>query len=296
MSGANSDAEERNDDLTVIVPTWNSATRLERALDSVERNLRPEKVVIIDRDSEDSTTQIAQRHGAEVLTDTTSLGSARMKGVRASETEWVCFVDDDISIPEGFALNVKDAVADDVGALQGAVISVHHPHREMLIDEYERRFSGQSTYDLRPGERGLTSATIIKKDIIEDLELADINAWEDWLITQKVIDSGHRWIVTKPYVDHFHEYEDLARKGGWNAAGVLNLAKTGRMPRMQALRWYLNIALEAGQNALRLTIRFRDPRLFFLQTRLLANILLAPRHIFGVVPRRPRTARSRSAR
>jgi glycosyltransferase involved in cell wall biosynthesis len=292
MSSASSEADERNDDLTVIVPTWNSATRLQRTLDTVERNLRPGKVVIIDRDSEDSTRQIAERQGAEVLTDTVSLGSARMKGVRASGSEWVCFVDDDISIPEGFPSNLKGKADDDVGALQGAVVTVHQPYRSMLIDEYERRFSGQDTFDLRSGERGLTSATIIRRDLIEDLELADMDTWEDWLITQKVIDSGHRWVVTRPYVDHFHEYEDLAQKGGWNAAGVLNLARTGRIPRFQALRWYLSIALGAGQDAVRLPVRFRDPRLFFLQARLLAYILLAPRHVFGVVPRRPRAARN----
>ena len=186
---------------------------------------------------------------------------------------------------------IEKTVDDDVGAVQGAVVSVHQPYRNMLIDEYERRFSGRDTFDLRPGERGLTSATLIRKDLIEDLELADMDTWEDWLITQKVIDSGHRWVVTRPYVDHFHEYEDLAKKGGWNAAGVLNLARTGRIPRLQALRWYLDIALEAGQNALRLTVRYREPRLFFHQARLLGYVLLAPRHVFGVVPRRPRATK-----
>lgn len=290
MNRVSSEAEERND-LTVIVPTWNSASRLERALDTVNRNLRPGKVFIIDRESEDSTRQIAERQGAEVLTDTVSLGSARMKGVRASGSEWVCFVDDDISIPEGFPMDVEKTVDEDVGALQGAVVSVHQPYRSMLIDEYERRFSGRDTFDLRPGERGLTSATFIRKDLIADMELADMDTWEDWLITQKIIDSGHRWVVTRPYVDHFHEYEDLAKKGGWNAAGVLNLARTGRLPRLQAMRWYLNIALEAGQNAMRLTVRYRDPRLFLHQARLLGYVLLAPRHVFGVVPRRPRPAK-----
>jgi glycosyltransferase involved in cell wall biosynthesis len=292
MSGAGSEAKERNDDLTVIVPTWNSATRLERALDTVERNLRPGKVVIVDRESEDSTRQIAERQGAEVLTDIVSLGSARMKGVRASDSEWVCFVDDDIGIPEEFTSIIEGKVDDSVGALQGAVISVHQPFRDILIDEYEGRFSGKDTFDLRPGERGLTSATLVRKDLIEDLELGDMDTWEDWLITQRIIDSGHRWVVTRPYVDHFHEYEDLAQKGGWNAAGVLNLARTGRIPRRQALRWYLDIALVAGKNAVRLPIRFRDPRLFFHQARLLTYVLLAPRHVFGVVPRKPRVGRT----
>jgi glycosyltransferase involved in cell wall biosynthesis len=284
-----SHAEELNAELTVIVPTWNSAARLDRALESVERNLRPGKMVIVDRESEDGTRQIAERHGADVLTDTVSLGSARMRGVRDCGSEWVCFVDDDISIPEGFSSKVLDTLGEDVGAVQGAVVSVHHPHREMLIEEYERRFSGRDTYDLRPGERGLTSATIVRKDLIEDLDLEDMNTWEDWLITQKIIGSGHRWVVTRPYVDHFHAYEDLARKGGWNAAGILNLARTGRMPMTTALRWYLGTLLEVPKNAVRLSIRFRDPALFMLYVRLFGHVLLAPRHMIGVVPRMAKT-------
>jgi glycosyltransferase involved in cell wall biosynthesis len=283
-----SEANDLNDELTVIVPTWNSATRLDRALESVKRNLRPGKVVIIDRESEDETRQIAERHNAEVLTDTVSLGSARMKGVRACGSEWVCFVDDDISIPEDFASNVSEVLGNDVGAVQGAVVSVHHPYREMLVEEYERRFSGQDSFDLRPGERGLTSATMIRKDLIEDLDLEDMNTWEDWLITQKVIGSGQRWVVTRPYVDHFHAYEDLARKGGWNAAGILNLARTGRMPPLKALRWYVGTVMEVPQNAIRLTIRFRDPALFMLYARLFGHVLMAPRHMIGVVPRMAR--------
>jgi glycosyltransferase involved in cell wall biosynthesis len=279
-------AELRNDDLTVIIPTWNSETRLERALHSVELNMRPGRVIVVDRESEDSTRQIASAHNAEVLTDTVSLGSARMRGVRSASSPWVCFVDDDISIPEGFMAQAKEAISEDVGAWQGAVVSVHQPYRGMLIEEYESRFSGSDTYDLRPGERGLTSATLVRRELIEDMELADMNTWEDWLITQKVIGSGRRWVVSRPYVDHYHEYEDLARKAGWNAAGILNLGRTGRMPPLKALRWYANTLAEIPSNALRLTVRYHDPVLFLLYLRLFGHVLMAPRHLIGVVPRR----------
>jgi len=117
-----------------------------------------------------------------------------------------------------------------------------------------------------------------------------MNTWEDWIITQKVIGSGYRWVVTKPFVDHYHPREDLARKGGWNAAGILNLGRTGRLPMGQAIRWYLDTLVEAPRNAFRMTVRYRDPRQFMFQMRLLAYIALAPRHLISSIPRRPVSA------
>ena len=122
---------------------------------------------------------IARRHGAIVLTDTRSLGSARMKGIAECDTEWVAFVDDDIFLPEGFVEEVMDKADWSVGAVQGAVRSVHQPHRDLLTEEYESRFSGGDTFDLRPGDRGLTSATLVRRSLIEDMDLANMDTWED---------------------------------------------------------------------------------------------------------------------
>ncbi len=276
--------------VTAIVPTWNSAARLERSLEGIGRNLRPRRIIVVDRASEDATVDIALRHGATVINDTKSLGSARMKGIKESDTEWVAFIDDDISLPEGFIEDLMDRADWNVGAVQGAVRSVHEPYRDMLTHSYEKRFGNKGTYDLRPGDRGLTSATLIRRALIEDLDLADMDTWEDWLMTQKVIGSGYRWVVSRPFVDHFHPQEDLARKGGWNAAGILNLGRTGRMPLQQALRWYLDTLFEVPGNAVRLSVRYHDPRQFIFQMRLMAHIMMAPRHLIGHVPRLPRTA------
>lgn len=265
------------DEVSAVIPTWNSATRLERSLEGIERNLRPRRIIVVDRMSEDDTVDIAQRHGATVLTDTRSLGSARMKGIEESSTEWVAFVDDDILLPDGFIDEIMGKVDRDVGAIQGAVRSVHEPYRDMLTDSYERKFGDRSTFDLKPGDRGLTSATLIRRSLIKGLELADMDTWEDWLITQRILESGYRWVVSKPFVDHFHPREDLARKGGWNAAGILNLGRTGRMPVPKALKWYLDTLLEAPGNAFRLSIRYRDPRQFLFHMRLMAHIIMAPR-------------------
>ncbi|WP_019178111.1 glycosyltransferase family 2 protein [Methanomassiliicoccus luminyensis] len=272
-------------DLCVIIPTWNSGNRLERSLRSVEDELRPARIIVVDRDSRDGTPEIARRHGATVIPDTVSLGSARIKGVGASGSEWVCFVDDDVVIPPGFRERTQRLLDDRTGAVQGAVISVHQPYRDMLVDSYEGRFRGGEAYDLGPGDRGLTSATLVRRSLIEDLDLEDIDTWEDWLMTQKVLDSGHRWIVARLYVDHFHELEDLPRKEGRNAAGILNLGRTGRMPARRALWWYAHAALRGPRNAFWVTARSRDPRHFLHFSRQTLSVLLAPFYMLGEASR-----------
>ncbi|NLK26325.1 MAG: glycosyltransferase family 2 protein [Euryarchaeota archaeon] len=292
IAASNSSDSHEISDVSAVVPTWNSASRLEKSLEAVEKNLRPRRIIVVDRDSEDSTPDIARRHGATVLKDTVSLGSARMKGVRESDTEWVAFIDDDISLPEGFIEEALGKAGEGVGAVQGAVRSIHEPYREMLTESYERRFEGRDSFDLRPGERGLTSATLVRKVLVEDLDLNDMDTWEDWIITQRIIDLGFRWVVVRPFVDHFHPHEDLARKAGWNAAGVLNLARTGRMPMGQALRWYLDILIEAPRDAFRMSVQYGDWRHFIFHMHQLAHILFAPRHLIGAVPRRPKATSS----
>jgi|GEM_PF-5102423 len=68
--------------IDVVMPTWNSAPMLARMLEPLLRGLRPDRIIVVDRSSEDGTRELAQEHGATVLIDVTSLGSARMGGGR----------------------------------------------------------------------------------------------------------------------------------------------------------------------------------------------------------------------
>jgi hypothetical protein len=66
--------------IDAVIPTWNSAHMLERTLDLLVSHLDPERIIIVDRHSIDATVSLARSHQVEVLLDTVSLGSARMKG------------------------------------------------------------------------------------------------------------------------------------------------------------------------------------------------------------------------
>jgi glycosyltransferase involved in cell wall biosynthesis len=274
--------------LDVIIPTWNSSHMLERSLPALAVNLRPDGIIIVDRHSTDRTAALGEANGAVILTDDVSLGSARMKGVRHSKAEWIAFIDDDIIVPAGFREEMEKFMIDGVGAIQAAAVSVHEPYRSIHMDEFGSRLAGSDHFDYRSGERGFTNATLIRRDLLDGLDLSDVDTWEDWVITQRVLGSGYRWIVVRPFVDHIHERDDLAKKEGWNAAGILNLARTGHMGTITSLRQYVGKVLLAMKGSVKYTVQMRSPAYFFEYMRFIVNILMSPRHLLKVAPRLPK--------
>jgi glycosyltransferase involved in cell wall biosynthesis len=274
--------------LEVIIPTWNSAHMHERTLPALKDNLRPDGIIIVDRRSSDRTVELAKENGALVLTDDTSLGSARMKGVRHSRAEWIAFIDVDIVLPPGFLEAMEPFMVEGVGAIQAGAISVHEPYRSIHLEEFGSRMGYADHFDCHLGERGFTNATLVRRSLLEGLDLTMVNTWEDWVITQRVLRSGHRWIVVRPFVDHIHDREDLARKEGWNAAGILNLARAGHMDATTAMRQYVGKVLLALKGSVKYTIQMKNPAYFIEYMAFVANILTAPRHMLNVKPRLPK--------
>jgi len=261
---------------------------LEISLPKIISHLRPDRVIGVDRASLDQTVEMASGCHCTVVTDTTSLGSARMRGVRESQADWIAFIDDDIVLPSGFRVAMERIMTQDIGAIQAAAIWVHEPYRQIHMDEFSSRMGRSDHFDYLPGERGFTNATLIRRCLLEGLDLTEVNSWEDWIITQRVLSLGYRWVVTKPFVEHIHDFGDLAKKEGWNAAGILNLGRTGHMPVTTSLRHYFGKIALAVKGAVKYTILMKDPSQFFQYLLFIANILMAPRHLFTVVPRMPR--------
>lgn len=92
-------------DVSVIIPTYNSARYLTQAVDSVlAQTFRSIEVVVVDDGSTDDTGLVLQRYGATVKyirQQNTGVSGARNTGIKNSTGRYVAFLDaDDVWHPE----------------------------------------------------------------------------------------------------------------------------------------------------------------------------------------------------
>lgn len=79
--------------VTVIIPTLNEA---ERIVPTLEASLAADEIVVADGGSGDDTVQIAERHGARVVTHVGgSIGAQRNAAIEVARNSWVLAIDAD---------------------------------------------------------------------------------------------------------------------------------------------------------------------------------------------------------
>ncbi len=85
--------------VSTVIPTYNRATVLDRALRSAVAQCEPgDEVIVVDDGSSDDTEAVVRAHGDRVRllrTDHRGAGAARNAGVRAAKGELVAFLDSD---------------------------------------------------------------------------------------------------------------------------------------------------------------------------------------------------------
>lgn len=86
-------------DITVVIPTYNRATYLPGAIESVIRQTRPPKeIIVIDDGSIDTTPEIMKRYPQITYihnTDNRGVSAARNTGWKMAKTNWIAFLDSD---------------------------------------------------------------------------------------------------------------------------------------------------------------------------------------------------------
>ena len=85
--------------VSVVIPAYNRAHMLPRALESVaaQAPARPAEVIVVDDGSADDTAEVAKRLGASVLRHPRNMGlsAARNTGVEAAGQPWIALLDSD---------------------------------------------------------------------------------------------------------------------------------------------------------------------------------------------------------
>lgn len=104
--------------VSVVVPTRDSATVIGDCMASLARQTRPpDEIVVCDGGSTDDTVAIAKRHGAGVVETRPNRSAQRNLGAEVSTGEFLVFVDSDMQLTPGVIADCLATFSDTDAAL-----------------------------------------------------------------------------------------------------------------------------------------------------------------------------------
>lgn len=193
--------------IDVITRTKNSEKLLEECLASIYNEVPVCHLIIVDGYSEDRTLEIAGKfekryRNVKVIQTKARLGKVAEIGIKNVDTGWFASIDSDVILREGWFEKIcKHIEREDlkIGAIEGNFIH-HYPEGTPKFPQCKTIVSGKWR-----DSRGLTIATLIKREAVEDIEIPDdLLVYEDEFIRRWVERKGFAWIkVVDPIVDHF---------------------------------------------------------------------------------------------
>ena len=178
--------------IAVVVPVRNGEAFLGSTLASVAaQTLRPREVIVVDDGSLDGSAALAERCGARVLRqDNAGPGAARNRGVEASRSELIAFLDaDDLFVPDKLERQVEGlcAAPDTVGVCADATF-LGGPRDGQRKNAGKRLPSRLTFDDLLHGNPVIASSVVVRRAAIvraggfdEDRVLIATEDYDLWL-------------------------------------------------------------------------------------------------------------------
>jgi glycosyltransferase involved in cell wall biosynthesis len=182
----------------VILPVLNEAHAIPWVLERLPAGYEP---IVVDNGSTDGSGDIARRHGAQVVLETTpGFGAACFAGLTAAIEDVVCFMDCDASLdPEQLPLVADPVIAGDCDLVMGArrptgrgAWPAHARLANSVLAWQLRRQSGIAVRDLGPmraaGRRELLALGIQDRRFGWPLEMVMRAAAAGWQIDEVAVD------------------------------------------------------------------------------------------------------------
>jgi glycosyltransferase involved in cell wall biosynthesis len=235
--------------ITVVIPAYNRASTLARALASVARQtLAAAEVIVVDDGSSDGTAAVAgacEHPGLRIIRHDSNRGAAaaRNTGLRAARGDYIALLDsDDEWTPDKLAMQLAElcAATPDILASctaysirEGAFTRDHFPHPV----GHDDLFMG---CDLSPG-----ATLMMARPLVDEIGLFDetLPRYEDWDWLLRYTERYRIGIVQKPLAVVYYSPHGGARTMERSATRLLAkyddqlraLGRAGR--RARGLRW-----------------------------------------------------------
>ena len=122
-------SEKQRPSVSVIIPTFNEASCIQRTLDAIARVRGNIEVIVVDGGSDDSTTEIARRAGARLIECDRGRGIQMHSGALIARGQTVLFLHADTILPREAVVLIENSLSDDALVVGG---------------NFEIRFDGES--------------------------------------------------------------------------------------------------------------------------------------------------------
>jgi glycosyltransferase involved in cell wall biosynthesis len=180
--------------VSVILPTYNRAYILKRALDSIlEQTYKALEIIVVDDGSTDNTAELVKGVGDprivyEKHPVNKGLAAARNTGVRKASGDYISFLDsDDEFLPDNIEEHVSEMLRcpDDVGVVYAGVLRLKGKSRQIVPGPGVRPKEGNVRQRMLRSNF-LTATALIRKACYEKYglyneDLFNLEDWEFWI-------------------------------------------------------------------------------------------------------------------
>lgn len=234
----------------VIIPVYNGETYVARAIESaVNQTCRPNRIIVVDDCSNDSTEQIVRGLAAsnclvEYYRLETNLGpsSARNYGIKLSTAQFISFLDsDDLWDPNKIGLQIdkfhKSEYGSDLGLVYTNCRDIDQDDHIAYNNTFElnKKVKGNVTKWLKKANliAGSCSSVLIKRECLDlvgvfDTELEACEDWDLWLRISKSFNFDYvnmnlvfirrhpqnsQWNIPRMFSGHLKFYSKMYENG-----------------------------------------------------------------------------------
>ena len=216
--------------VSVILPAYNAAAHLRRAVDSaLAQTMADLEIVIVDDASTDATLEIAGRIAAQdsrvrVLHNERNSGPSvsRNRAIAAARGEWIAILDaDDSWFPERLERMLADAgdadvVSDDLYTVRGALFKPEEPVLRSMLQEAGFKITRPRRLDIRDLVRYELALLkpIIRRSFLGRHELSydpTLLRAHDFYLYFEILAQGGRWLQLPEGYYLYYKYGRAAK-------------------------------------------------------------------------------------
>ena len=223
--------KNRDEKVSVIIPTYNRGWILKRAIDSVlMQDYKTFELIVVDDGSTDDTQDVIEKYGDKIVTiyqENRGVSAARNTGIKYSNGSFLAFLDSDDSWMEGklkaqvnfFNENQSSVICqtEEIWIRDGKRVNPMKKHRKKSGDIF---FESLNLCLISP------SAVMIRRSLLDEVGLfdEDLPSCEDYDLWLRILFKYPADLIETPYLHKYGgHFDQLSKAPGLDKYRILSL-------------------------------------------------------------------------